>query len=590
MFHTRRTLVAWSLLVSIALVLAACGGGATPTAAPVQPTAVTQPTVSSQPTAAVPSTVAPQSTEVPKSTEAPAKTEPVILKIGWTGKPDTLNPAYAFLSEAYSIFDLTYGTLVREDSNGKYVGSLAKDWKTSDDGLTWTFNLRDNIKWHDGTPFTAEDMVWAINAVMKDPEGWSTSANYAAGFKEVQALDPKTVQITLDEPIGNMEYRLSFLYAVARKDFEQFKTPEDLQNFGNDNLLGTGPFKLNTFEKDKGILILDANPDYYGGRPKIDQVIFQTFDNEDAMVQALKVGDVDMMTSVPSAAFKTVQGFDNVKALQLSGRSLTELIINSVPETNDPKPKRNPALTDPKVREAIATAINKQDLVDIVLQSLGQPGTTIVPPSLGGGYWFNSNVKNPDFSLEKANQILEEAGYKKGADGIRAKGNTKLELRLQFPNNRPNYPRIADLISGWLKDIGIKATPEAADPDALTAAVTPTGDYDLVIWGWGADPDPDFILSVLTSDQFVAGGWSDSGYSNPKYDELYKQQQQTVDLAARQKIIKDMQQIAFEDRPYIVLYYDDYLQAYRTDRFRNFIESPLGIDVAESLLQAEPVQ
>ena len=145
-------------------------------------------------------------------------------------------------------------------------------------------------------------------------------------------------------------------------------------------------------------------------------------------------------------------------------------------------------------------------------------------------------------------------------------------------------------MAGWLKEIGIKVTPEVVDPDALAAAVTPTGDYDLVIWRWGADPDPDFILSVLTSDQFVQGGWSDSGYSNPKYDKLYQQQQKTFDRVARQKIIKEMQQIAFDDRPYIVLYYDDYLQAYRTDRFKNFIESPLGIDVAESLLQAEPVQ
>lgn len=590
MLQIRRTLAAWSILVSLALVLAACGGGATPaTTAPAQPAATTQPTIPRQPTTAQP-TSAPQPTETSQPAESPAKTEPVVLKIGWTGKPDTLNPAYAFLSEAYTIFDLTYGTLTHEDPSGKYVGGLASDWKKSDDGLIWTFTLRDNLKWHDGTPFTADDMVWAINAVMKDPKGWSTSANYVSGFKEVKALDPGTIQLTLDSPIGNMEYRLSFLYAVSRKDFEKFKTAEELQNFANDKLIGTGPFKLNTFEKDKGILILDANPDYYGGRPKIDQVIFQTFDNEDAMVQALKVGDIDMITQVPSAAFNTVKAFDNVKALQPPGRSFSELIINSVPATNNPQPKRNAALTDPKVREAIATAINKQDIVDIVLQGLGKPGTTIVPPSLGGGFWFNDSIKNPDFSLDKANQILEEAGYKKGADGIRAKGNDKLEIRLQFPNNRPNYPRIADLIAGWLDQIGIKATPEAADPDALTAAVTPTGDYDLVIWGWGADPDPDFILSVLTSDQFVQGGWSDSGYSNPKYDELYKQQQKTVDPATRQKIVKEMQQIAFEDRPYIVLYYDDYLQAYRSDRFKNFIESPLGIDTAESLLQAEPVQ
>jgi peptide/nickel transport system substrate-binding protein len=516
------------------------------------------------------------------------------LKVGWTGKPDTLNPAYAFLAESYVVFDLVYNTLTREDPTGKYVGNLAKEWKKSDDGLTWTFTLKDNIKWHDGTSFTADDMAWAINAVMANPEGWSTLANYTNGFKEVKALDPKTVQVTLENPISNMEYRMSFLFAFPRKDFEQFKTTADLQNFPNDKILGTGPFKINTFEKDKGILILDANPDYFDGRAKIDQIIFQTFDNEDALVQALKVGEIDVIPNqpgVPSTAYATVKGFDNVKALQTPGRDFSELIISSAPTSHKPKPTRNPALDDPQVRLAIATAINKQDLVDIVLQGLGQPGTTIVPPTLGGGFWFNGDVKNPDFSLEKANQILEDAGYKKGADGIRAKGNNKLELRLQFPNNRANYPRAADLIAGWLAEIGIKAKPESVDPDALTAACCPTADYDLMIWGWGPDPDPDFILSVMTSSQFVEGGWSDSGYSNPKYDELYLAQQKALDPNERQKIINQMQEMVFNDRPYIVLWYTDMLQAYRTDHFKNFIEdSVTGIETAESLLQVEPVQ
>jgi peptide/nickel transport system substrate-binding protein len=261
-----------------------------------------------------------------------------------------------------------------------------------------------------------------------------------------------------------------------------------------------------------------------------------------------------------------------------------------MPANLDPKPTRNKALEDPQVRLAMATAINKKDLVDIVLQGLGQPGTTIVPPSLGGGFWFNSDVQDVAFDPAKAGDILEQAGYKLGSDGVRAKGNVKLEFRLQFPNNRPNYPRTADLIAGWFKQAGMKVTPESVDPDALTAACCPAADYDLMIWGWGADPDPDFILSVMTSDQFVSGGWSDSGYTNPEYDKLYKQQQEVVDPNERQKIIKQMQAMAFNDRPYIVLYYDDTLQAYRTDRFKGFVESPLLIEAALSLMQVEPVQ
>ena len=200
-------------------------------------------------------------------------------------------------------------------------------------------------------------------------------------------------------PIANMEYRLSFLYAVYPPDFEGFKTAEDLQNFNNFNAIGTGPFKINTFDKDKGILILDANKDYFDGAPAIDQIIFQKFDNADAMIQALKVGDIDVISEVPATAFETVKGFENVKAVEENGRYFNELIINSVAATNDPAPKRNPALEDPQVRLALATAINKKDLVDIVLQGLGAPGDTIVPPTLGGGFWHNPNIKDVAFDI-----------------------------------------------------------------------------------------------------------------------------------------------------------------------------------------------
>ena len=377
-----------TLLVLVGLVLAACGPQATPSAPPQG--AATQ--------------------EVSETQPPSAPDEPVVLHVGWLGVPDTLNPAYAFLVESYTIFDLIYTPLTTESPTGEYIGGLAKDWTHSEDGLTWTFNLKDGIKWHNGEDFKAEDMAWTINAVIADPDGWAALSNYTAGFTEAKALDDKTLEITLDNPIGNMEYRLSFLYAVYPKDFEQFTTPEDLQNFNNFAAIGTGAFKINTFEKDQGILILDANPDYFDGQAKIDQVIFQTFDNADAEVQALKVGDIDMITEVPQSAFAAVKSFENVTAISIPGRYFDELIINSTPADNDPAPTRNPALEDPQVRLAIATAINKTDLLDIVLQGLGSVGDTIVPPTLGGGFWHSPNVTDVAFNLDEAKKILEDAG------------------------------------------------------------------------------------------------------------------------------------------------------------------------------------
>lgn len=522
----------------------------------------------------------------PKATAAPK----VVLRIGYQGIPDTLNPAYAFLTESYTIFDLIFTPLTTESPTGEYVGGLAKGWTRSEDGLTWTFTLNDGIKWHNGEQFKASDMVWAINDILQNPDGWVALANYTTGFKEVTAPDDKTVVINTEYPIANMEYRVSFLYAVYPPDFKAFTTPEDLQNFTNFNAIGTGAFKINKFDKDNGIIILDANKDYMDGAPKIDQVIFQTFDNADALIQALKVGDIDVITDVPQSAYQSVSGFENVKTISTAGRYFTELILNSASAEHDPAPTGNPALRDHQVRLAIATAINKKDLVDIVLQGLGEPGDTIVPPTLGGGFWHNPNIQDIAYNPDEASNILDEAGYVVGSDGVRTKGDLRLEFRLQFPSDNVIYPRLADLITGWLKQVGIKTNPESVDPDSLTAACCPAADYDLMLWGWGPDPDPDFILSVMTTDQFVEGGWSDSGYSNPTYDQLYLDQQLAVDKNERQKIVWQMQEIIFNDRPYIVLFYEDLLQAYRTDRFTGFVISPLSIEASVSLTQVQPVK
>jgi peptide/nickel transport system substrate-binding protein len=308
------------------------------------------------------------------------------------------------------------------------------------------------------------------------------------------------------------------------------------------------------------------------------------------MIQAIKVGDIDMIVDVPQSAFASLKDFAGVEPVSVEGSYFDELIINSVPANHDPKPTKNPALDDPQVRLALAYAIDKGDLVQVVMQDLAKPGITIVPPTLGGGYWTNTDIQDIPFDVAKGNQVLEDAGYVKGADGIRAKGKVKLDFRLQFPSDNPVYARSADLLTGWFGQIGVKASPEAVDPDSLTAQLTPTGDFDLVLWGWGPDPDPDFILSVLTSDQFVDGGWSDSGYSNPEYDQLYLDQQQAADKKTRRDIIWKMQKMAFDDKPYIVLYYQDLLRAYRSDRFTGFIVSPIGIESYQSLLKVEPVQ
>lgn len=526
----------------------------------------------------------------------PQAAEPVVLRVGWNDRPDTLNPAYAFLASSYVIFDNVYSSLVKEGPDGKYFGDLAQSWEASSDGLTWTFTLKSGIKWHNGAPLTAEDVAWSINEIKNDPEGWATLVNYTNGFAAVTAPDAQTVRIVTEYPISNMDYRVSFLYALWRPDFEPLATTEDLQNFTNEKLIGTGAFKLAQYDKEQGLIVLERNPDFYDGPAKIDQVIFRAFDNSDALIQAFRVGELDVLYSVPNAALETVKGFPNVTVVQTPSRSFDELIVNSVPKGRLETSTGNPALLDPVVKQALAHALNKQDIVDVVLQGLGRPGWSIVAPVLGGGFWHNDALTDYAYDPAKANTLLDEAGYVKGADGIREKDGVRLDFRLQFDVDSAEYARTASLMVDMFEAIGVKVTPEALDSDTLIAATTGVGDYDLVIWGWGGDPDPDFILSIMLCDQFVVGGWSDSGYCNEEYDRLYLDQQRAVAPATRQKIIHRMQELLLRDLPYIVLYNYDSLQAYRSDRFTNFpdyVANPsltVGLTSAEVLRQVEPVR
>jgi len=222
----------------------------------------------------------------------------------------------------------------------------------------------------------------------------------------------------------------------------------------------------------------------------------------------------------------------------------------------------NPALRDPAVRTAISWAIDRQTIVDKVLAGYGSPGTTIVPPFASFYHYEPTADEAIGFDINKANQILDDAGYADtDNDGTRndPKTGDNLEFRFIQRSESDIGARLGEYIAGWLKQIGI-ATKSEVIGDGKLVSDWYANDYDMYIWGWGPDPDPDFILSTFTSSQ--CGGWSDTCYSNPAYDQLYKDQQTAPTPEARQAIIYQMQQQLYTDIPEIVLYYDKALEAY----------------------------
>lgn len=520
------------------------------------------------------------------------QSQPVTMRIGWAGSPDTLNPGMAVLSESYTIFGLVYDTMYQLQLDGTFKLSLAESVNVSDDGLVYTYKIKDGVKFHDGEPLTAEDIVFSYQ-LYQNTEAYPWMGDYTAYFETMEATDNNEVVITLSEAIPNIDAQLVFLYVLPKHVWES----QDGAEFDNVATVGSGPFKMVEYKQNE-FVHLAKNPDYFNGTAKVDEVIFQTFENQDALVQAIKTGQVDMITEMPNTAVAGLKEDANIEVVTGApfAPEVTDIIFNQVTPENCPEGDGmctgHPALQDRNVRLALAHATDKQKIIDVILLGLGTPGTTLIPDGLG--FWYNSGLTDYEYDVEKANQILDDAGYvDTDGDGVRElpDGSRPLTFRLNWPSDSIDSPRLAELLSEMWSQVGVTLEAQAMDPDALTAACCPAFDFDIIIWGWGSDPDPNLLLSVMTSAE-VPTGSNETGYANPAYDELFGQQATELDQNKRKEIVWQMQQIAHEDVVYIIPYYSQAVQAYRKDRFTGWLTDAPKVELSDvtSLFVVSPVQ
>jgi peptide/nickel transport system substrate-binding protein len=561
------------VLIALSLALSACGGQATP----VQP-AEGQPT-----TAPVEATAPPQ--------------EPAIVKIGWTGGPDSLNPGVAWLMKSYTIFELVYDSLYELNLDGTYAKGLVESVERSADGLVYTFKIKSGVKWHDGQPLTAKDVAFTYNLV-KAHEDFPTLNSYTTNFAKVEAPDDTTVVLTLDQQVPSIESKLVFLYILPEHIWKEYAEGSAAAEFTNEEMIGSGPFKMKEYKQNEFVHLV-ANKDYHGTVPKVDEVIFQVFQTPDVLIQAIKSGQVDMITEMPNTGVVALKNVENVSVEIGSPLSpdLTDIILNQVAPENCPTAEGgicsgHPALRDRNVRLALAYATDKKKLIDIVALGLAAPGIALIPDGMGA--WFNSSIQDYPYDPAQANKILDDAGYKDvNNDGVREMpdGTNPLTFRLNWPSDSVTAPRLSELLQEMWSQIGVTTQPQAVDPDALTAQCCPTLDYDVMIWGWVADPDPQTLLIIPVTDQ-IPTGYNETGYSNPKYDELFVKQSTEMDPEKRREMVWEMQKITHDDVVYIIPFYLKQVQAYRTDRFTGWLtgQPKLSLEDVSSLTVIEPVK
>src|SRR5207253_2609443 len=326
------------------------------------------------------------------------------------------------------------------------------------------------------------------------------------------------------------------------------------------SIVSGGPFKLVEFKKDD-IALFQKNPLFYGPKPHIDAFGLRMFSNDDALIQAAKNGEIDAIEggggTIPPPSVKTLKGAGWIVD---TGPGLTEndFIFNS-----NPKKAHNRELLDPRVREAFAHAIDRAQIDQVVWLGYAKPAAAMIPQA--DGTWHDSALQPESFDLNVANQLLDQAGYAKGADGIRVANGHKMIYTVITPTDLTGVDRSFQIIQADFAQMGVRLSQRALDSSAAFAAITAPGDtgylnFDLAMWDWVPLIDPDFMLSVLTCGQY--GGWSDSGYCNSAYDKMYQQQGQTLDPAGRRQVIYQMQQMIYKDRPYIFLNYVDVIEAH----------------------------
>jgi len=513
-------------------------------------------------------------------TAAQAADEPVkkVIRVGATQSMDSMNPFLAVRLVSSSIHRWMYGFLTVTDSKTLQPSpDLAESWTTSPDGLTWTFKIR-QTKWSDGQPLTAEDAAWTFNKMITDDGAKTANGPAVENFASVTASG-QDLTIKLKAPQASM---LENPVPILPKHV--WEKVGDIAKYEADDYpaVTSGPYIAVEHKKDQYVKLV-ANPDYWRGKAKIDELQMIFYDNPAAAVVGLKKGDIDLIGRLAPPDFQALQGDGNIVQWNTEGRRASYLQINHGATTSDNKPigDGHPALKDPKVRQAIHTAIDKQKLVDEVQNGLARPADgSIVPPMYKDFFWEATGDEKVTFDVAKANKILDDAGYKKGADGIRTMpdGSRKLQFRFSIHTDTPIEDKLAEYLTGWLKDIGITLTTKRLDSSKFTEETGTTALFDIAISGWSVNPDPEEVLAThLCSRRPTAsgeGGGTESFYCDPQFEQLYQQQQKELDRTKRAGIIKQMEERLYTDAPVIALYYPNDLEGYRKDRIASITSIP----------------
>jgi peptide/nickel transport system substrate-binding protein len=497
-----------------------------------------------------------------------AAQDEVTMIIGLTQPWESLNPVVGYAVSEYEIWNVQYtGLTTSSAADFAPEPGLAESWVEDEPGLQYTYTLREGLAWSDGTPLTAEDIAWNVNT-SRDQE-W---ANYIATVANLSAevVDERTVTITSSVPDPKLP--TVGIYIVPKHIWEDVADPETIETYDALDGVGSGPFVIDDYRSEESLTMV-ANEHYHAGRPAIDRIIYRYFSNPDAMVAALDRGEIDAAHGIPASAVDSLEGNDDITVITGAQGGFDEIALNLGAAEGQP----HPAILDLEFRTAMNHAIDKAAAVEDLWFGLAEPATTISVSA--DPKWMPDIPEDELFGYDPdlANSILDDAGYlDTNGDGLREMpdGGDNIVLRHAVNTDGDLAGPIGELFSGWMRAIGIDVQLDAYDQDQLYGVIA-EGAYDTFFWGWVPYVDPNPMLSYFTEAEL--GSWNDANWFDPRYEELYLEQQTEVDPARRLDLVHEAVRLIHDDAGYIALWYSVDIQAYRTDEFEGFVRQPADV-------------
>ncbi|MBI3706856.1 MAG: ABC transporter substrate-binding protein [Proteobacteria bacterium] len=467
------------------------------------------------------------------------------LTVGLSANVTSIDPHFHALSPNNNIAGHIFDRLVHQDERQKLTPGLATEWKVLDD-TTWEFKLRQGVKFHDGSDFTADDVIASLKRVPWVPNSPSSFALYMRAIKESQIVDPYTIRFTTARPYPLLPVDLANIFIVSRKA-EQAPTGDF--NSGRATI-GTGPYRFVEYLPGDRI-VLQRNDNYWGPKPPWPRVTMKLITNDPARVAALLAGDVQIIEAVPTQDISKLKNNANVQLWRIISNRLIYLHVDSFRDQTPLVTDKagavlpNNPLKDARVRRALSKAINRPAIVERLMEGEAIPAGDLLPDGFFGA---SPKLKPEAFDPEGARRLLTEAGYPNG-----------FGLTINGPNDRyVNDEKIVQAIGPMLTRIGI-ATKVVTEPWATFASKgsAPNYAYSLMLVGWGSGTGETSspLRSLLSTVRPGFGGSNRGRYSNPKLDAVLDEALATVDDEKREKLLQDAGEIAMNDVAIIPLHY-----------------------------------